>query len=299
MPTGTSRAVSTSPAIRSLASQDRWYSRSVRSPGTHRSTRATPRSRSAQPEQDPTGTVPGRAALAGGTGPVPGHDLAQPVVVEAVGDGPAPAGHGLGGHHGVHDGLLGGLDDRVEQRVDALVGQHLERHGELAAGQLPVAGREGEEDVAAGVLAGAAGAGHPQPGPLGQAVALVREQGGVGGGHDDDRPAPARARRIRLRDDVGGSSSPTGTPSMRRRSRRPWLAWNRTPTVQPPSASSSTREAVPTPPLKPWQIMPVPPPTLPSGTGPGPAASIASTTCSGRTCMPSMSFRVPSQVSPT
>src|SRR4029453_9459657 len=37
MPTGTSSAVSTSPATRSLASQERWYSRRVRSPGTHRS----------------------------------------------------------------------------------------------------------------------------------------------------------------------------------------------------------------------------------------------------------------------
>jgi hypothetical protein len=36
MPTGTSRAVRTSPAIRSLPSQARRYSRRVRSPGTHR-----------------------------------------------------------------------------------------------------------------------------------------------------------------------------------------------------------------------------------------------------------------------
>ena len=127
----------------------------------------------------------------------------------------------------------------------------------------------------------------------------MREQGGVGGGQDDDRPAPVGLGGPGSGTTSAGSSSPTGTPSMRSRSRRPWLAWTRTPTVQPPSASSSTRDAVPTPPLKPWQIMPVPPPTLPSGTGPGLAASIASTTCSGRTCMPSMSFRVPSQVSPT
>src|SRR6266511_1250483 len=36
MPTGTSRAVRTTPATRSLGSQARWYSRTVRSPGSHR-----------------------------------------------------------------------------------------------------------------------------------------------------------------------------------------------------------------------------------------------------------------------
>jgi hypothetical protein len=65
------------------------------------------------------------AASATRAGAVAAHDLPQPVMVEAVGGGPAPSRHGLGGHHRVDDGLLGGLDDRVEQRVDALAGQHL------------------------------------------------------------------------------------------------------------------------------------------------------------------------------
>src|SRR5215212_1218669 len=53
------------------------------------------------------------------------------------------------------------------------------------------------------------------------------------------------------------------------------------------------------PPLKLWQIMPVPPPTAPSSTAVSLAASIAAKTCSGRTCIPSMSFSRPSYVSPT
>jgi hypothetical protein len=90
-------------------------------------------------------------------------------------------------------------------------------------------------------------------------------------------------------------SGPTGTPSTRRRSRRPWLAWTSTPTVQP----STIRDAVPIPPLKPWHCMPVPLPTPPSATRPAAADSSAALTCSGRTCIPLMSFRSPSYVSPT
>ncbi len=87
-------------------------------------------------------------------------------------------------------------------------------------------------------------------------------------------------------------------PLTRSRSRRPWFAWTRTPTTAPP-APSTDRDDVPIPPLKPWQIIPVPPPTLPSATGPSEADASAASTCSGRTCIPLMSFRRPSQVSPT
>src|SRR5437588_7969228 len=65
-------------------------------------------------------------------------------------------------------------------------------------------------------------------------------------------------------------------------------------TVQPPSSSDRTRDDVPMPPLNWWQIMPVPPPTQPSATGPPVAASRAANTCSGRTCIPLMSERKPS-----
>ena len=92
---------------------------------------------------------------------------------------------------------------------------------------------------------------------------------------------------------------PIGTPLTTRRSLEPWFAWTSTPSVYSRPGRRSLREDVPTPPLKPWQIMPVPPPTLPSGTGPSVAFAIASATCSGRTCVPNPSLRCPSQVSPT
>ena len=69
--------------------------------------------------------------------------------------------------------------------------------------------------------------------------------------------------------------------------------------MQPPAASSTTRDAVPIPPLNSWQTIPVPPPTLPSSTGPSDAAAIASSTWSVVTWKPSMSLSRPSHVSPT
>ncbi len=53
------------------------------------------------------------------------------------------------------------------------------------------------------------------------------------------------------------------------------------------------------PPLKPWQTIPVPPPTLPSATGPPRAASRAAIACSALTWKPLMSLSTPSQVSAT
>ena len=53
------------------------------------------------------------------------------------------------------------------------------------------------------------------------------------------------------------------------------------------------------PPLNSWRIMPVPPPTQPSSTGPDAAESSAAHKCSGRTCIPLMSESQPSHVSPT
>jgi hypothetical protein len=55
-----------------------------------------------------------------------------------------------------------------------------------------------------------------------------------------------------------------------------------------------TRDAVPILPLKPWQTIPVPPPTTPSSTVPADAESSAAHTCSARTCIPSMSLSSPS-----
>ena len=53
------------------------------------------------------------------------------------------------------------------------------------------------------------------------------------------------------------------------------------------------------PPLKLWQIIPVPPPTLPSATGPPRAPSSAAIACSAFTWKPLMSLSTPSQVSAT
>ncbi len=107
-------------------------------------------------------------------------------------------------------------------------------------------------------------------------------------------PAPSGVSGSGTRSDP--IRSPTGTPSTRRRGRRPWFACTSAPSVQP---SSTTRELVPIPPLKPWQTMPVPPPTAPSSTAPPLARSRAAATCSARTWKPLMSLRKPSHVSPT
>ena len=69
--------------------------------------------------------------------------------------------------------------------------------------------------------------------------------------------------------------------------------------MYPPSLAGSLREAVPVPPLKPLQIIPVPPPTLPSATGPAAAVSSAWQASSGFTWKPLMSLSSPSQVSAT
>ena len=66
---------------------------------------------------------------------------------------------------------------------------------------------------------------------------------------------------------------------MRSSRRWPKLHWTSAPTVYPPSRSVSFRLAVPIPPLKPRQIIPVPPPTFPSATGPGFALSRARKVC--------------------
>ena len=101
-----------------------------------------------------------------------------------------------------------------------------------------IAGGERDEQVAARVPAGPAGAGDPEAGPLGEALALVGEQRSIGRDDDDDR---ARTRRRTRGRRVGrprgsaprttGIASPTRTPSTRSQSRFPWFAWTSAPTV--------------------------------------------------------------------
>ena len=73
----------------------------------------------------------------------------------------------------------------------------------------------------------------------------------------------------------------------------------RTPTVYPPYAFGSTRDAVPIPPLMPNATVPVPAPTAPSSTGPLLALAIACFTSSLVTYLALMLFRPLSFVSPT
>ena len=97
----------------------------------------------------------------------------------------------------------------------------------------------------------------------------------------------------------GPISSPTGAPFTTNTSRHEWLACTSAPSTKRSPSTSTTREALPVPPLKSWQVMPVPPPTPPSGTGPPRAAASAANRCSARTCCPAMSLSPPSQVSAT
>ena len=76
-----------------------------------------------------------------------------------------------------------------------------------------------------------------------------------------------------------------------------WVCWDKDPRAI--RGHLTRREAVPVPPLKPCATMPVPPPTLPSGTGPDEAPFSAAQTCSCRTWKPAMSFNPASDVSPT
>ena len=140
----------------------------------------------------------------------------------------------------------------------------------------PIAGREGDEQVAARVAAGPAGAGDAETGPLGQPLALVGEERRVRRQDHDDRAA-TRRRRAACRGRRPGRRGwgPRPCRSRRRPGRRPRAASHACrswpgpapPTVKPPWSASMTRDAVPIPPLNSWQTIPVPPPTPPSATG--------------------------------
>ena len=58
---------------------------------------------------------------------------------------------------------------------------------------------------------------------------------------------------------------PTGAPFTTNPSREPWLACTSSPTVKLSPPAVTTRDAVPVPPLKSWQTMPVPPPHVALG----------------------------------
>ena len=120
-------------------------------------------------------------------------DLDQAVVRQAVCDVAVGTGHRLGRHEGVDDGLLGRLDRGPEERADPGVVKRLDRAREgparrpILRGESPVAGGEGDEEVARRVLPCPARARHAQPRALCQPFALVRQQRRVGSEDHDDR----------------------------------------------------------------------------------------------------------------
>ena len=178
----------------------------------------------------------------------------------------------------------------VEQRVDDAVADRpdvdrssVDGSSSSSAGR-SIAGRERDEQVAARVAARPAGPGDAEPGALGEPLALVGQQRRVGRDDDDDRAGPGRRRAGRS----AGAPRPTGSGPRRPRSRR--RPARRRPGATRACRSSpgrgrrpcarrgrvgTTRDAVPIPPLNSWQTIPVPPPTLPSATGPPPRRSSA------------------------
>ena len=160
------------------------------------------------------------------------------------------------------------------------------------------AGASGQEDLAAPVVGGGAGAGQAEADPAGQPRAAGAVDRRVG---DDD--ADARARRAAgSAAGHGGSSRPTGTPATVSRSRSPKFVSSSTPTVWP---GGMTRDDVPMPPLKPRQDMPVPAATAPSSGGGADAARREGRAHAPRarrsvdTCIRRQSLRKESSHSPT
>ncbi len=152
---------------------------------------------------------------------------------EGVGSDPVPPGHRPGRDEGVDDRLLGRLDHRVEQGIDDAVADGAdvvrERRGPvLVLDRQTIAGREGEEQVAAGLAAGPSDPRDAEARTLRDPLALVGQERRVGGDDDDDRPRSGRW----LTDAVAAwsnglgtrstpISAPTGTPSTRSHARLP------------------------------------------------------------------------------
>ena len=84
-------------------------------------------------------------------------------------------------------------------------------------------------------------------------------------------------------------SRPTGCPPICRSARLPWFVCASTPSVKRSLSISRTREAEPTPPFRPWQVVPLPQPTPPSAKS-ARAASMAANTCSRVTARSRMSL---------
>ena len=181
------------------------------------------------------------------------------------------AGHRLGGEHGVQDRLLDRVDHGLVEAVDPAVVQHPQRDLALVALE-----RRGcrSRSRSRNRRSSARPCRRCERSRSRRAVRAARTGAGRSGASVAIRTMiePAPSGRRGERHASAPIRSPTGTPFTRSRARWPWFACTRTPTIQP---SSTTRDEVPIPPLKPWQTMPVPPPTEPSSTGPSAARSSA------------------------
>ena len=83
------------------------------------------------------------------------------------------AGHRLGRRQGIQDRLFHRFGHGVEQGVHQLVGQRLYGEGSIRVDRQMVAGAEGQEQIAAAIVAMAADSGQPDGRPLGQSFALA------------------------------------------------------------------------------------------------------------------------------
>ena len=186
-------------------------------------------------------------------------------------DGAVLARHRLGRDQRVHDRLLGRLDRRVEERRRSTRSRASSRRlGALGRDRprLPVAKAMKMSPLA--VLAGAADPRDAEPGALREPVALVGQERRVGGDDDDDRAARRAARPSPA---TGIRSAGIASPDRHAVDREPLARavvrlHEHADRVAAVLGRRARRDAVPMPPLNPWQIIPVPPPTLPSATGP-------------------------------
>ncbi len=101
--------------------------------------------------------------------------------------------HRLGREQRIHDRFFRRLDRGIEERVQPLV----RNDGDSAAAGLgiTVADGEGQQEVAARILACAARPCDPQRSPLRHTRALVRQQRRVGRDEHDDRTCARLGRR--------------------------------------------------------------------------------------------------------
>ena len=110
---------------------------------------------------------------------------------------PVAAPHRLGGEQRVQDRLFRCIDHRCVERSDLPVREHAERDFSLLLVQAAVAGGKGEEEVAARVRGRTTHASDAEADSLGQAVALMREERGVGRCDADDRACVSSGGRLR------------------------------------------------------------------------------------------------------